>query len=125
MPRLGLVARRIIPETIPAVGLVIMNGLRGHGRFLAVSSGTLKAKAPSSKPQAPGKLQIPSSNVAVIRRRSSVWGQPDRWPAYLTGGIWNLELGASLEVGLWLLELRAARSFRFSLDCKKAVWEER
>src|SRR6266567_789479 len=65
----------------------------------------LKAKAPSSKPQAPGKLQIPSSNVAVNRRRSSVWAQPDRWPAYLTRRIWNLELGASLEVGLWLLEL--------------------
>src|SRR2546422_7770636 len=70
-----------------------------------------KAKASSSKPQAPGKLQIPSSNVPLIRRRSSVWAQPDRWPAYLTRGIWNSELGASLELGVWLLEVRFARIY--------------
>ncbi len=31
MPRIGLVVRRIIPETNPAVGLLIINGLRHHG----------------------------------------------------------------------------------------------
>ena len=131
MPRLGLVARRIIPETIPAVGLVIMNGLRGHGRFLAVSSGTLKAKAPSSKPQAPGKLrgkklQTPNSKLqgnSKPQASRGIWGL---WVlASLVLGAWCLEFIHSLEVGLWLLELRAARSFRFGLDCKKAVWEQR
>ena len=86
--------------------------LTRDGGFLAVSSATLKAEAPSSKPQAPEKLQISSSNAAVIRRRSFVWIQPDRSPAHLTRRAWNLELGASLELGVWLLELRAARIHR-------------
>ena len=77
--------------------------------FLAVFSWSVWDEAPRPKLQAPGKLQIPSSNTAVIRRRSSVWVQPDRWPVPLTREVWNLELGASLELGVWCLVLRPRR----------------
>src|ERR1039457_6011376 len=62
-----------------------------HGRVGVMA---LK-KAPTSKLQAPEKHQYPSTNV-------------------LRSTVWNLELGISLELGCWSLEL----SFHAFSDCR-------
>ena len=60
----------------------------------------MRMKAPSSKFQIPKKLQISSSNP---------------WPR---GRHWNLELGISLELGVWDLEfLRPALVTDYSSLC--------
>src|SRR5260370_36829207 len=54
----------------------------------------LKAKAPNSKPQAPGKLQIPSSNVALHMHRCPFDARDLEFGAWCPGA-WSLALEGS------------------------------
>jgi hypothetical protein len=54
------------------------------------------AKTPNPKLQIPNKFQTSSSNLR---------GAADRPKHESPAGVWDLELGASLEFGTWSLEL--------------------
>jgi hypothetical protein len=61
-----------------------------------------KHQAPSTKHQRSTNLQAPNFKPTQISNRSTF---------FLPNGIWSLELGISLELGGWYLELGAKGHF--------------
>src|SRR5215213_4088833 len=85
-----------------------------------------RVEAPSSKFQAPKKLQAPTAVTQIIdllcsRFPTSLTSTRDEAPLF-----WGLELRTSLELGPWTLELRCripqCRSLRSILEPWTAVW---
>src|SRR6266566_1664794 len=73
---------------------------------LQPAAGAFRAKAPSSKHQAPGKLQIPSSNRAALPRAAVRLRQPEAGPSphYFKAAVevWSLVFPWSLVFGAWM-----------------------
>src|SRR5260370_3754639 len=70
-------------------------------------------EAPISKHQAPEKLQIPSFNAQAAVGDAARAGPALASLPRLRAAFWNLELGVSLELGAWCLELH--RDSNYSL----------
>src|SRR5260370_13063637 len=78
----------------------------------------LKAKAPNSKPQAPGKLQIPSSNVALHMHRCPFDARDLEFGAWCPGA-WSLALEGSFRAD----PLKTAENTRQGLVKRCGGWQ--